>query len=152
MEKLNFPDYKFNIQTFDENIKIFDDFRKKFVVLTPEEWVRQNTAKFLTSELGYPKGLIAIEYNLRINNLKKRADIVIYDHQKHPFLLVECKAPAIKINQETFDQASNYNMQLKVPYLLITNGLKHFCCKVDYKKNKYQFLNKVPYYSEKRNI
>lgn len=144
MQELNLPKYQFKIKEAGGKIQIFDAFRKKYVVLTPEEWVRQNFLNYLVTEKKYAASLIALEAGLKYNELLKRADILIYDKQGNPFLLVECKAPEVKISQDTFDQVARYNMTFKVTYLVVTNGLDHFCCKMDYSNNSYQFLEEIP--------
>ena len=115
-------------------------------MLQPEEWVRQNFIQFLIHEKGFPASLIAIEKGLKLHELQKRADIVIYDKGLKPIVLIECKAPKIKINQEVFEQVARYNMVFKVPYLIVTNGLEHYCAKVDLSANSFQFLKELPNY------
>ncbi|MCB9175328.1 MAG: type I restriction enzyme HsdR N-terminal domain-containing protein [Flavobacteriales bacterium] len=146
MQELNLPFY--NITLKEENGKqfIYDDIRKKYLSLTPEEWVRQNFIKYLISEKNVPASLIVIEKGLKLNELSKRADILIYKDSS-PILLVECKAPKVKITQDTFDQISRYNLTFKVPYLIVTNGLNHYCCKIDFDKNSYTFLEEIPDFS-----
>lgn len=146
MQELNLPFY--NITLKEENGKqfIYDDIRKKYLSLTPEEWVRQNFIKYLISEKNVPASLIVIEKGLKLNELSKRADILIYKDSS-PILLVECKAPKVKITQDTFDQISRYNLTFKVPYLIVTNGLNHYCCKIDFEKNNYTFLEEIPDFS-----
>lgn len=144
MQLLNLPQYQFKLKEVSGKIQIFDAFRKKYVVLTPEEWVRQNFLQYLVTEKKYAASLIAVEAGLKYNELQKRADILVYDKQGSPFLLVECKAPEVKISQDVFDQVARYNMSFKVVYLVVTNGMDHFCCKMDYEKNNYQFLEEIP--------
>jgi hypothetical protein len=144
MQDLNLPSYKFRLKKEDELVFIFDEIRKKFVVLTPEEWVRQNFIRFLIDDKKYPASLIGIEIGLKYNQLQKRADVLIYNKQGKPFLMIECKAPGIKMSQDTFHQIAAYNMAFKVNYLVVTNGLDHFCCKMDYETNSYEFLQMVP--------
>ncbi|HRW62678.1 MAG TPA: type I restriction enzyme HsdR N-terminal domain-containing protein, partial [Bacteroidales bacterium] len=131
MEKLNLPTYSFNIKFIEQRKYIFDFIRKKYVILTPEEWVRQNFLKYLVEEKKYPASLIAVEKEFKLNNLSKRSDAVIYNKQGTPILIVECKAPEVKIGQNVFDQIARYNMVLNVKLLVVTNGLQHFCCKLD---------------------
>lgn len=147
MQKLNLPEHTFRFKKEDNKTYIFDDFRKKFVVLTPEEWVRQNFLMYLITELNYPKTLISVEAGLKLYKTKKRTDIVIYNKQGAPLLIVECKAPAISMNEKVFDQIVRYNMALQVKYLTVTNGLDHYCCQLDYEKNTYNFLKTIPNYS-----
>ena len=118
--------------------------RKKFVLLQPEEWVRQHVLHHLIFEKGYPKNHINVEKQLMVNKLKKRYDIVIYNKEGAIFLLVECKAPQVKVTQQTFDQIARYNMRLKSSYLMVTNGLEHFYCRMDYRQEKYVFLKDIP--------
>lgn len=147
MFQLNLPFY--NITLKEENGKhfIFDDIRKKYLRLTPEEWVRQNFVKYLIDEKKYPASLIVIEKGLKLNELTKRADVLIYKDST-PVLLVECKAPTVKISQDTFDQISRYNLTFKVPYLMVTNGMSHYCCQIDFEKNSYHFLEDIPEFGE----
>jgi len=147
MQSLNFPAYDFRFKNSENKVHIFDPIRKKFVVLQPEEWVRQNVVQFLIHEKKYPKSLINVEKQLSVNTLKKRYDIVIFDSLGNITLLVECKSPKIMINQETFDQIAKYNMQLKAEFLMVTNGLQHFYCKMDFSKEKYTFLEQIPDFS-----
>ncbi|KGL60670.1 type I restriction enzyme R protein [Polaribacter sp. Hel1_33_49] len=125
---------------------IFDKLRKKYIVLTPEEWVRQHFVYFLIEEKKYPVTLIALEKQLTINNLKKRSDILIFNTDGKPEIIVECKAPSIKITQNTFDQIARYNLKLRANYLIVTNGLEHFYCKMDFKNETYIFLKDIPHY------
>ncbi|MBC8146485.1 MAG: type I restriction enzyme HsdR N-terminal domain-containing protein [Bacteroidetes bacterium] len=151
MEELNLPQYNFRIRKENGRNEIFDLIRKKFVSLTPEEWVRQNFLMFLIKKKGYPESLITVEKSLMLNSLLKRTDLVIYSNTGLPKLIVECKATSIKITQKSFDQIARYNMTLKVDYLIVTNGLTHFICQIDYKKKTYYFLKEVPFYDEIKN-
>ncbi|MDP4599608.1 MAG: type I restriction enzyme HsdR N-terminal domain-containing protein [Polaribacter sp.] len=144
MKKLNLPSYSFIIKNTKNKTLIFDKFRKKYVVLTPEEWVRQHVAYFLHEEKKYPISLISIEKQLLINNLKKRTDIIIFNTFGNPEIIVECKAPTIKITQETFDQIARYNLKIKANYLFVTNGLDHFYCQMDFENETYVFLKELP--------
>ncbi len=144
MQQLNLPPYQFKMKKDGERIQIFDAIRKKYVVLTPEEWVRQNILQYLIQEKNFPSSLIAVEAGLKYNQLQKRADVLVYDKSGSPFLLVECKAPEVKITQDTFDQIARYNLIFKVKYLVVTNGLNHFCCIMDYTDNSYQYLDFIP--------
>ncbi len=146
MQKLNLPTYSFKLKSNENKTLIFDNLRKKDVVLTPEEWVRQHFVQFLIEEKNYPISLIAIEKQLTINNLKKRTDIVIFSSDGHPNIIVECKAPKIKITQATFDQIARYNLKLNAKYLIVTNGLQHFFCMLDKEKETYIFLQDIPSY------
>ncbi|UMB54981.1 type I restriction enzyme HsdR N-terminal domain-containing protein [Lutibacter sp. A64] len=144
MQQLNLPTYKFRIKSSENKFFIFDIIRKKHVVLTPEEWVRQHYVWFLIEEKKYPISLIAVEKKLTINKLTKRTDILIFDTNGNPDIIVECKAPSVKITQETFDQIARYNLKLKANYLIITNGLEHFYCKMNFENECYDFLKTIP--------
>ena len=146
MQKLNLPQYKFKLKNNENKTLIFDKVRKKYFVLTPEEWVRQHYISFLIEEKKYPVSLIAIEKQLTINGLKKRSDILIFNTDGKPEIIVECKAPSVKITQETFDQIARYNLTLKANYLVVTNGLQHIFCKIDTLKESYIFLPEIPDY------
>jgi len=151
MESLNLPTYSFNIKFQEQRKYIFDTLRKKYVLLTPEEWVRQNFLKYLIDEKKYPASLIFVEMEIKLNKLSKRCDAVIFNRNGEPLLIVECKAASVKIDQIVFDQIARYNMQLKVNYLIVTNGLNHYCCKIDFEKQSYIFLNEVPEYDQLKN-
>lgn len=146
MQKLNLPTYNFKLKSNENKTLIFDSLRKKYVVLTPEEWVRQHFVQFLIQEKKYPISLIAIEKQLVINNLKKRTDIVIFSPSGTPNIIVECKAPHIKITQSTFDQIARYNLKLDATYLVVTNGLEHYFCVLDKENETYVFLKDIPSY------
>ena len=147
MVTLAFPEYKFNIRTKSDITQIFDITRNKFIKLTPEEWVRQNFLMYMISQLGYPKSLIITEKTLKYGKLTKKADIVIYDSSAKPRIIVECKAPSIKLSQDVFDQLARYNFSLNVDYLIISNGLEHYCCLMDYENQTYHFLEAIPSYA-----
>ena len=117
------------------------------MVLTPEEWVRQHFVQFLIAEKKYPISLIALEKQLTINNRRKRTDILVFNSDGKHEIIVECKAPCIKITQNTFDQIARYNLKLKANYLIVTNGLEHFYCKMDFEKETYVFLREIPAYN-----
>lgn len=146
MQKLNLPEYNFNIRLNNNRYEIFDSIRKKFVALTPEEWVRQNFIKYLINEKKCPSSLIAVEKKLIFNNMPRRTDIVLYNKNGCPKLIVECKSTEIKINQKVFDQIARYNMTLKVNFLVVTNGLIHYCCFIDNNNKTYKFLEEIPEY------
>jgi type I site-specific restriction endonuclease len=141
---LNLPTVQHQIRIHDGIEEIWDDFRKKYVVLTPEEWVRQNFLHYLSNVLKYPKALLKVEGGLRYNQKQKRPDIVAYDRKGKPFLVVECKATDIVITQKVFEQASVYNTRLLAKYLVVTNGRQHFCCLQDHDSKKTHFLNAIP--------
>jgi len=144
MWQLNLPAYNFRIIKKNEKPFIFDDLRKKFVALTPEEWVRQHFIRFLINVKHYPASLIAIEKQLVINSLKKRCDAVVYSRNAEPLMIIEFKATTVSIAQQTFDQAAVYNSKLKVDYFIISNGLKHYCCRLDKNVLQYNFLDDIP--------
>lgn len=147
MINLNLPTYNFRIKNKENKLYIFDIVRKKNVILTPEEWVRQHFIHYLLEEKNYPGSLMSVEKQLKINQLVKRTDILIYDRKGMPNIIVECKAPSIKISQNTFDQIARYNLKLQAKYLILTNGLKHYYCKMDHQKERYDFLADIPAYS-----
>lgn len=147
MHPLNLPTYKFKIKSNENKYAIFDIVRKKYVSLTPEEWVRQHIIHYLIEEKKYPISLIAIEKKITINNLTKRPDILIFNTQGLPHIIVECKAPSININQNAFDQIARYNLKLNANYLIVSNGLMHYYCKMDVENEKYVFLDSIPNYT-----
>lgn len=143
---LNLPSYPFKLTEKNEQVYIFDELRKKSLLLTPEEWVRQHFVQYLIIYKKYPKTLIKLEGGLQLNQLQKRTDILIFNKNGEADVLVECKAATVNINQKVFDQAARYNMIHKVNYLMVSNGLQHYCCKMDYKNQTYQFLEDLPPY------
>jgi len=146
MKKLNFPTYSFRFKNSENKTAIFDEIRKKFILLTPEEWVRQHTVQFLLQDLKYPKSYINVEKLIKINTLNKRYDIVVFQPNGEIFLLIECKAPEVAISQQTFDQIARYNLTLKAKYLMLTNGINHYFCQMDFEHEKYIFLKELPSY------
>ena len=144
MQKLNLPEYSFKIKIIKEKTCIFDALRKKYVRLTNEEWVRQNFVQFLIAEKKYSVSLIQVEAGVKVNNNAQRADLIVYDRSGNPALVAEFKAPEIKISQQTFDQIVRYNMQLKVKFLIVSNGMNHYCCRINYTDNSYAFLAEIP--------
>lgn len=146
MQRLNFKEYSFRFKKIDDKLFIFDEIRKKFVALQPEEWVRQHVIRFLIEEKKVPKSLINVEKEITINGLVKRYDIVVFSRNGNILLAVECKAPTIQISQTVFDQIARYNLMLKSEILMITNGLNHYFCQMDYEKGKYLFLKELPEY------
>ncbi|MEW7278905.1 type I restriction enzyme HsdR N-terminal domain-containing protein [Aquimarina sp. 2201CG1-2-11] len=149
MQKLNFPEYRFRFKSSENKVSIFDRIRKKFFILTPEEWVRQHTLQYLIEEKKYPESLINVEKLVKVNDLNKRYDIIIYNPDGSIHLIVECKSANVKITQETFDQIARYNLALDADYLMITNGINHYYCQMNYTDNCYVFLKDIPNY--KRN-
>jgi len=148
LKQLNLPEYSFRISGEEGSEMIFDAIRRKYVRLTPEEWVRQNFVRYLIEEGKYPPGLIGIEVMSAFNNLKKRVDILVHDRAGKPVMIIECKAPDVKIDDEVFDQAVCYNMGFRVPYLVVTNGIDHYACRIDHELKKYDFLNVIPLYDD----
>ena len=146
MLELNLPHYEFSV-TQSPPIKIFDFIRKKYVALTPEEWVRQNFLKYLVEVKNYPPSLILLEQHLNVFKTQKRCDAVVYDKKGAPLMIIEFKAPEVAITQKVFDQIARYNIPLNVIYLIVSNGLKHFCCSIDTAAKSYRFLEDIPEYS-----
>lgn len=144
MQQLNFNSYQFRFKNTEGKISIFDEIRRKFIVLTPEEWVRQHVVQYLLQEKKYPKSYINVEKVIKLNGLIKRYDVVVFQPNGKLFLLVECKSADIVINQTTFDQIARYNMALESEYLMVTNGLNHYFCQMDYESEKYNFLKELP--------
>lgn len=147
MQPLNFPKYDFRFKNSQNSALIFDIVRKKFVVLTPEEWVRQHALMFLSTEKKYPLSHINVEKQILYNGLRKRYDIVVFNPDGSIHLLVECKAPHINITQTTFDQIAQYNFKLNASYLMVTNGLEHYMCQMNIQEEKYMFLKEIPEFS-----
>jgi len=152
MEKLNLPHYAFRTKTEEGKELIFDPIRKKFVVLTPEEWVRQNFIQYLIQEKKYPEALMAVEKQIKINGKQFRFDLLIYLRNGQPLLIAEFKAPSVKISQDAFDQVVRYNMALRVERVVVSNGMQHFACEVDYPQNTYSYLHEIPEYCERCRI
>lgn len=146
MQQLQFPKYEFRFKSNENKSLIFDVVRKKFVVLQPEEWVRQHVLQFLLKAKGYPLSLINVEKQLVLNNTKKRYDIVVFNSDGSIHLIVECKAPKVAITQATFDQIARYNMVVDATYLMVTNGLQHYYCQVNSEAKEYEFLPELPAY------
>ena len=148
MFRLNLPQYEINITEKDGKRMIFDFLRRKYVALTPEEWVRQHFTHYLVEHKGYPKGLLGNEIELHIGNKKLRCDSILYNKVAQPQIIIEYKAPSVQVQQKTFDQISAYNLLLRVDYLIVSNGLQHYCCKMDYDQQKYYFLKDIPNYEK----
>lgn len=144
MQKLNFPSYSFRFKNSENKISVFDSLRKKFILLTPEEWVRQHAVHYLLWEKKFPASLLSVERQLKVNNLIKRYDILAFNPDGSIHLVVECKASSIKINQDSFDQIARYNLSLNATYLMVTNGLQHYYCQMDYDNERYNFLKDIP--------
>ncbi|MBD1395892.1 type I restriction enzyme HsdR N-terminal domain-containing protein [Pontibacter sp. JH31] len=148
METLNLPSFEYKIKHSDANVMIFDALRRKYVLLTPEEWVRQHFVHYLIGSLQYPKSLISIERGTTYNKLQKRTDMCVYDQQGKPYLLVECKAAHVPITQEVVRQVSVYNQVLQARYVAITNGLEHYCWEVNFETRQFQPLPGIPAFSD----
>lgn len=144
MQPLNFPTLNIQMRNNGQRQEIWDNVRKKWLLLTPEEWVRQHLIQYLHTDKGFPLSLMAVEKTIDLYGMKKRYDLVIYNNNGTPMLLAECKAPEVTISQAVFEQAARYNITMKVPYLLITNGLSHYCCSIDLEKGTSQFLQDIP--------
>jgi type I site-specific restriction endonuclease len=145
---LNLPQYSFSIRRDGAKELIFDPVRKKYVRLTPEEWVRQNFIQYLVQMGKYPPGLMGIEVMSPYNNLKKRVDILIFNRAGAPVMIVECKNPEVNVDEAVFDQVVTYNMGFKVPYLVVTNGLIHYACRICFEKKNFEFLMAIPLYED----
>ena len=147
MQQLNFSKYSFRFKNSENKVLIFDEIRKKFIILTPEEWVRQHVIHHLLYELNYPKSHINVEKLIKINGLTKRYDVVVFKSNGEILILIECKSPSIAISQATFDQIARYNLVLHANYLMVTNGLNHYFCQMDFENEKYLFLKDLPAYT-----
>ena len=148
MQQLNLPPYEIKIRETDGRRTILDILRRKYIALTPEEWVRQHFVHFLIEQKGYPATLLANEVQLNVGNKLLRADSVLYGSDLHPRMIIEYKAPTVSITQKVFDQISVYNMLLKVDYLVVSNGINHYVCKMNYENQKYFFLREIPEYKD----
>ena len=147
MTSLNFPPYEILVREEQGKELVFDPVRKQWVVLFPEEWVRQHVICFLREQKHYPVGLIAVEKGFTFQGKPWRADLIIHDNQGQPVLLVECKAPEVQIDQKVFDQVARYNQVIRAEYLYVTNGLQHFCSRIDWDNKSYEFITAVPAYT-----
>lgn len=149
MDKLNLPEYQFRMKMENGKPLIFDGVRKRFVALTPEEWVRQNFIQYLKTEKKYPESLMAVEKQITVNKMLRRFDLLVYLRNGQPHLIAEFKAPNVKITQETFDQVVRYNMALRVERVIVSNGLQHFACQIDYANNSFAYLPEIPEFPER---
>lgn len=145
---LALPDHGVKHKEDADGLRVFDPVRKRWVALTPEEWVRQHFLNHLVHDLGCPASLVRVECTLSLNGLTKRADLVVYDRTGAPLALVECKAPGVKITQAVFDQAARYNMVFKVKWLFVTNGMEHYACAIDHQRGSVEFLRRLPDHQE----
>ena len=148
MQALNFPKTELKITTKDDKLHVFDILRRKYVALTPEEWVRQLFVHYLIRQKGYPAECIGNEVSITLNGTKKRCDSVVYGQSAEPLMIVEYKSPQIEITQEAFEQISRYNIRLKVKWLVVSNGLHHYCCQIDYESGTYRFVEDIPTYND----
>ena len=146
--RLNLPPAELKIEEREGVPYVFDILRKRSIKLTPEEWVRQHFVHYLIEEKGFPQGLLANEVSLSLGSTTKRCDTVVYDLHALPQMIIEYKAPSISLSQKVFDQISRYNLVLRVPYLIVSNGLQHFCCLMNYSALNYRFLREIPRYEE----
>jgi hypothetical protein len=143
---LQLPPYPFKITDENGQLTLFDTIRKKNIILTPEEWVRQHFVQYLINQKHYPKTLIKLEGGHKLHGMARRSDIVVYNPGGEKMLLVECKAPSVSIDQKTFDQVARYNMVHKVKLLAVTNGLQHYYCRINFENRDYQFIEELPGY------
>lgn len=148
MQELNLPPFDWKIMQRDDKPFIFDVIRRQYVALTPEEWVRQHFVHFLIKHKGYPQALMGAEVQLKLNGMSRRCDTVVYDRTLRPRIIIEYKAPTVNITQKVFDQICRYNMVLQVGYLIVSNGMAHYCCKVDYTTGTYAFMEEIPEYNQ----
>jgi hypothetical protein len=148
MFELNLPPCKVKFQKGAKSILIWDCLRKKYVALTPEEWVRQHFINYLITEKAYPAALIANEKQIMLNNLLRRCDSIVYDRHAAPLMIIEYKSPEVRISQDVFDQIARYNIALRVRYLVVSNGIQHYCCKMNYDDQSYRYLENIPSYGE----
>lgn len=145
--ELNLPAAPLRIANEGETLRVFDTLRQKWVTLTPEEWVRQHFTSWMMKEFGYPASLMANEIGIEVNGTRKRCDTVVFASDGHPRIIIEYKAPDVAVTQGVFDQIVRYNMRLHADYLIVSNGLTHYCCRMDYKHDTYHFIPHVPTYA-----
>jgi hypothetical protein len=148
LKQLNLPRYTFNITGKEGSEMILDTVRRKYVRLTPEEWVRQNFIQYLVNEGKYPPGLIGIEVMFLLNKLKRRVDILVHNRSGKPVMIVECKEPEVRIDDKVFEQIVTYNIGLRVPYIVVTNGIVHYACRIRDDQTGYEYMNVIPLYEE----
>ena len=144
---LQFPTYNFRIQQHRDSRQILDEVRRQFVPLTPEEWVRQHLVRYLIEERGVPTGLVEVEKSFRFGNYQRRADVVVKNRRYEHVLVAECKAPSVRLGQNSFNQIGRYNLVLRACYMLVTNGMEHYCCRVDFDRQSSTFLSGIPSFS-----
>ncbi|MCH7534533.1 MAG: type I restriction enzyme HsdR N-terminal domain-containing protein [Bacteroidetes bacterium] len=148
MENLNLPAFNYKVKSEKDRFLILDQIRKKYVILTPEEWVRQHFISYLIEHKGYSANLIAVETSLKYQHQSRRADMVVYNTNGEPLVIVECKASNVKLSQKAFDQIATYNLHFKAKYLVITNGMNHYCCSMDYSNKSYKFISELPEFKD----
>ena len=148
MHKLNLPEIRLRMEERQGKPFVFDEFRRRWVVLTPEEWVRQHFLHYLSGHKGFPRSLIAVEKKVDVNGLSQRFDLLVYDRKGQPLLVGEFKAPAVLVSQQAFDQAVRYNSSLGARYVLVSNGLAHYICRLDFPAGKAEYLGDIPSYVE----
>lgn len=148
LQPLQLPPYPFRITDQDGKLTLFDEIRKKHIIITPEEWVRQHFVQYLINQKGYPRSLIKLEGGLTLHGKARRTDIVVFNSEGQRILLVECKAPSVSISQKVFDQVARYNMVHKVALVAVSNGLNHFYCRINFGEQNYQFIPELPAYGE----
>ncbi len=144
LPSLNLPDYPVKIRREGEQTRIWDDLRRKYVALTPEEYVRQRFVAWLIIDRHYPASLMNNEVALNLNGTRRRCDTLVFDRRGEHFMIVEYKAPDVRITQDTFDQIARYNMVLHARYLVVSNGQQHYCCRMDYESDSYHFIREIP--------
>jgi len=148
LQPLQLPPYPFKITDLNGQLTLFDEIRKKQVIITPEEWVRQHFVQYLINQKSYPKTLIKLEGGLKLHGMPRRTDIVVFNPEGEKILMVECKAPSVAINQKVFDQVARYNITHKIALLAVTNGLQHYYCSVDFNNGSYKFIEELPTYRQ----
>jgi hypothetical protein len=148
LQPLNLPPYPFKITDQDGQLSLFDEIRKRNIIITPEEWVRQHFVQYLIRQKNYPKALLKLEGGHKLHGRQKRSDIIAFNSAGDKILLVECKAPSVAIDQKVFDQVARYNMVHKIALLAVTNGLQHYYCRIDFEGKKYQFIEELPGYTK----
>jgi len=148
LQPLQLPPYPFKITEDNGKLTLFDDIRKKHILLTPEEWVRQHFVQYLINQKGYPKSLIKLEGGLKLHGKARRTDIVVFNKEGERILLIECKAPSVSIDQKVFDQVARYNMVHKVALLAVSNGLQHYYCRINFESRDYIFIEELPNYGD----
>ena len=148
MYALNLPSFDAKIRKNGDGFEIFDPLRRKYVSLTPEEWVRQHFVHYLTTDKNYPASRIANEAAIRLNSLSRRCDSVVYNIRLEPVMIIEYKEPGVTITQQVFDQVARYNSVLRVPYIIVSNGISHYCYRINYATQNYTFLTDIPMYTE----